>query len=177
MVRALDVNIILVGVENFSSAQRTQVSASLAIARSIFSNGGLQIRNVEFYEISSAQAGANETIDSQAEAEDLTWDWTVPNNALDLFVVRVMNGADGWSAVKGSCDKNVKGMTGSVVSLNGTTANSGNTFAHEMGHYLGLNHIPDLCNFIGGDGASDACTGIYAWQGATMDSHCFVHDA
>lgn len=97
-------------------------------------------------------SGANLTIDSNAEARDLTDDWTVANNAPDLFVVRVTNGADGWAPVIGPCNKNAKGMTGAVVSLNGSAANSGDTFAHEMGHYLGLSHIPD-------NGTSSATTG------------------
>jgi membrane peptidoglycan carboxypeptidase len=86
-----------------------------------------------------------------------------------------MNGADGWSAVSGSCDKNSKGMTGSVVSLNGSLANSSNTFAHEMGHYLGLDHIAASDNFIGNNGASNSNTNIFDWQGNKMKSHCFVY--
>jgi len=173
---AVDVNVILVGSDNFTAGNRTQVTDSIAIARSIYANVSLQIRTLSFFGITAAQAGAKEVIDSASEASDLTADWTVPNHAVDLFVVRVMNGADGWSPVNGPCDKNAKGMTGSVVSLNGSTANSGNTFAHEMGHYLGLNHIPDVCNFIGSNGASDSCTGILPSQGATMIKHCFVYD-
>jgi hypothetical protein len=87
-----------------------------------------------------------------------------------------MNGADGWSALNGPCDKSAKGMTGTVVSLNGPTANSGNTFAHEIGHYLGLNHIADTDNFIGNNGPSDSNTGIFSWQGDIMAKHCFVYD-
>ena len=101
----------------------------------------------------------------------------MPNHALDLFVVRMMTDADGRSPVNGPCDKDAKGMTGSVVSLNGTTANSGNTFAHEMGHYLGLDHNTVSGNFLDGvDGASNSFTGIEAWQGAIMVKHCFVFD-
>jgi Pregnancy-associated plasma protein-A len=65
-------------------------------------------------------------------------------------------------------------MTGSVVSLNGSLANAGNTFAHEMGHYLGLSHIADADNFIGGNGSSNSNTHIHAWQGDSMKKHCFV---
>ena len=68
-------------------------------------------------------------------------------------------------------------MTGSVVSLNGNLANSGNTFAHEMGHYLGLKHIAAADNFIGNNGASNSNTNIFDWQGTTMKAHCFVYFA
>ncbi len=174
---AVDVNVILVGVDNFTQADRTEVVGALNIARDIYAKVALQVRTVQWYGVSAADAGAFEIIDSSSEAHDLSNDWTVPNHAIDLFVVRVMNGADGWSAVNGPCDKNDgKHMTGSVVSLNGPVANSGNTFAHEMGHYLGLNHIADIGNFIGNNGSSNSWTGIYGWQGATMVGHCFVYD-
>lgn len=171
----LNINLILVGAESFTQTDLTRVLDSMQIMRGIYRRVGIVIRDVEWYEITNAQAGAAAVIDSGAEADDLTDDWTVPNEAVDVFVVRQMNGADGWSAVDGSCNKDAKGMTGSVVSLNGTTANSGNTFAHEVGHYLGLDHIADVGNFIGGDGGSDSWTGIYDWQGDRMKRHCFVN--
>jgi len=170
----VDVNVILVGHDVFTAADHANTDDAMSRARDIFAQVGLDLREVGRFGITAAQAGANLTIDSNAEASDLTSDWTVHNAALDLFVVRVMNGAEGWSAVNGSCDKDVKGMTGSVVSLNGTAANRGNTFAHEMGHYMGLNHIPDNGNFIGNNGSSNSFTGIFDWQGNTMKNHCFV---
>ena len=105
---------------------------------------------------SAADAGGKAIIDSSSEAQDLTADWTVPNGSLDLFVVQVVNGASGWSPVGGSCDKDSKGMTGSVVSLEGGKDYAGNTFAHEMGHYLGLDHVAESGNFIGGSISAQA---------------------
>jgi hypothetical protein len=175
MSKYVGVNVILVGNDTFTAGDRQRVRDSLAIVRQIYAQVSIGLDRVSWFGIPAADAGANAVIDSQAEAVDLTDDWTCANDSLDLFVVRTMNGADGWSAVGGSCDKNAKGMTGSVVSLNGTLQNSGNTFAHEMGHYLGLDHIADAGNFIGGDGASDSWTGIYQWQGNQMKKHCFMH--
>jgi Metallo-peptidase family M12B Reprolysin-like len=173
----LDVNPILVAVENFTAADRAETQDAIQIAREIFGKVGLGIRKLNWQQITVASAGGYATIDSGGEAHDLTDDWNGPGGALDLFVVRVMNGADGRSAVGGPCDKDDKDeMTGSVVSLNGDAANSGNTFAHEMGHYMGLDHIADTGNFIGGNGGSDSWTGIYAWQGDVMKKHCYVGD-
>jgi hypothetical protein len=170
----IDVNLIAVGRDHFTNANIDQMLNSLTIARQIYAQVGLNIGTVRRFRIESNQVGALEIIDSQAEADQLTDDWTVSNNALDVFVVRSMNGADGWSPVGGSCNKNADGMTGSVVSLNGSLANSGNTFAHEMGHYLGLDHIAAADNFIGNNGASNSKTNILDWQGTKMKSHCFV---
>ena len=172
---SVDVNLIYVGRDHFNDANWAQTDLSMEIARLIYGQVGMNLGTIRRYEINAAAAGALEIIDSQAEARELTTDWTVPNNALDVFVVRSMNGADGWSAVGGPCDKNKAGvMTGSVVSLNGSTANSGNTFAHEMGHYLGLDHIADADNFIGNNGSSNSNTIIQAWQGDVVKKHCFV---
>lgn len=171
----VDVNVILVGHDQFTGTDRAETTAALAIARTIFAAVRIELRETGWFGITADEASAYLTIDSGSEAADLTDDWTVRNDALDLFVVRAMNGADGWSAVNGSCDKDAKGMTGSVVSLNGSSANSGNTFAHEIGHYLGLDHIPDHGNFIGDNGSSNSVTGIHEWQGTVMKRHCFVH--
>jgi Repeat of unknown function (DUF5648)/Metallo-peptidase family M12B Reprolysin-like len=173
--RHVDVNIILVGSDGFTTANRTQVDSSIAIMRSIYEKVGLGVRVAGRFAIPLAQANGHESIENGGEASSLTSEWTVPNTAVDVFVVKVMTDADGRSPVNGPCDKNAKGMTGSVVSLNGSTANSGNTFAHEVGHYLGLDHIPDTGNFIGGGGASNSFTGIFGWQGDIMKRHCFVH--
>jgi Metallo-peptidase family M12 len=171
----IDVNLIAVGRDNFTNANIDQMLNSLTGTRQIYAQVGLNIGVVRRFRIEANQAGALEIIDSLSEADQLTDDWTVDNNAMDVFVVRSMNGADGWSAVNGSCDKNSIGMTGSVVSLNGSLANSANTFAHEMGHYLGLDHIADADNFIGNNGGSNSNTNILDWQGTTMKRHCFAH--
>ncbi len=169
------VNLILVGHENFTASDYEEIELAVQFARDIYAKVNLGIRKLEWRIISVSQAGGYTTIDSQSEAQNLTEDWTADNALHDVFVVRAMNGADGWSAVNGSCDKkDDDSMTGSVVSLNGNYSNSGNTFAHEIGHYLGLNHIPDAGNFIGNNGASNSNTGIFDWQGDTMKKHCFI---
>lgn len=165
---------ICVGFEDFTAADVANMNNAIQVTRTIYATVRLNVRNVSFWQISVAEAGSHTVIDSQSEAEDLTSDWTVGNDSLDVFVVRAMNGADGWSAVDGSCDKSSKGMTGSVVSLNGSASNIANTLAHEVGHYLGLEHVPDSGNFIGGGGSSNSFTGIFGWQGTIMRRHCFV---
>lgn len=171
--RCVRLNLILVGIESFTAADIQKVADMLAITRSIYGQVSLGIPAVEWFQITNTQAGALAVIDSEAECVDLTEDWTVNNGNVDVFIVRSMNGgADGRSPVNGPCDKNAKGMSGPVVSLNGSTANAGNSLAHELGHYLGLDHIPDIGNFIGGDGGSNSWTGIHAWQGDVMKRHC-----
>ncbi len=169
------VNVIRVAPEEYFSGAVKQICYSLQITREIFSNVNFGIGRVEWYEISAEQAGDLAITDSEGEAQELTEDWTVQNDGLDLFVVRLMTDTDGWSAVNGSCDKDSKGFTGSVVELyEGNDDYAANGFAHEMGHYLGLSHISNSTNFIGNNGASNSNTGILNSQGVTMKEHCFV---
>ncbi|MFT5890055.1 MAG: hypothetical protein ACI9Y7_000143 [Dokdonia sp.] len=171
------VNVIMVAPENYFSGARRQICYSLQVTREVFSDVNFGIGRIEWYQISEAEAGDLSVTDSEGEAEELTSDWTVPNDGLDLFVVRLMTDTDGWSAVNGSCDKDSKGFTGSVVELySGDDNYAANGFAHEMGHYLGLNHIADPNNFIGGNGSSNSNTAIMNSQGNIMKSHCFVKD-
>jgi hypothetical protein len=171
----VDINIILVGNERFTAADHQQVLDSIKIASTIYQQVSFDIGTVNRFIIAIAQAKGHELISSSSEAKALTDDWSVDNAAVDVFVVRRMVGADGWSAVGGSCDKDKKGqMTGAVVSLNGNSANSGNTFAHEIGHYLGLPHVATAGNFIGNNGSSNSNTAITAAQGTVMKKHCAV---
>lgn len=176
------VNVIRVAPEDFPAGSTNQICYSLQITREVFGQVGLGIGRVLWFDISRDEAGSKAVIDSGGEGEDLTEDWTVPNDGLDLFVVRLINGSEGWSGVDGPCDKDSKGWTGSVVELYLDPTDSrdndyaANGFAHEMGHYLGLDHIATSGNFIGGNGASDSWTGINASQGTTMKRHCLVRD-
>lgn len=174
--QSLGINIILVGREDFTSTNIREVEHAVQFMRDIYDDVGIGIRRVLWFHITNAQAGSFRTIDSSGEARDLTHRFTVDNNFHDVFVVRNMNGADGWSAVDGDADKDAKNMTGSVVSLNGSFSNSGNTMAHEIAHYLGLDHVASNSNFIGGNGSSNSNTGITNGQGTKMKQHDFVRD-
>lgn len=178
---ALDINMILVGASLFTAADLDETSSGLQTLRDIYAQVNLGIRKVNWQQISTQDAGGYVVITSGSQACDLTDDFSGPDGALDVFVVRVMQGAGGWSPVGGPCSHAEKDtMTGSVVSLNNIPSDSGNTFAHEIGHYLGLPHCEDdsQCtdpqNFI--LGGSDSNTGIMTHQGQKMKTHCYVSD-
>ena len=174
--QALNINLILVGEGNFTDTDRMEIQHGIQFMRDIYDDVDIGVRKLDWQQISVAHAGSYTVISSDGEAHDLTDDWNGPPGALDVFIVRVMTHADGVSAVDGPCSKDDKQMTGSVVSLNGSFSNSGNTFAHEIGHYLGLDHVASPTNFIGNDGASNSNTGITSSQGTTMKAHCHVTD-
>lgn len=184
------VNRVLVGAETFTAADRQDVADAIALMRTIMLGIGLHLE-FDLFKMSVAEAGRFVTITSFADAEALTHRVQAGRiGTVDMFIVKKMTGgAVGWSPVGGSCDKRDKGMTGIVVSLEGGSARldkaraafRGNTFAHELGHYLGLSHAscadPTMsANFmLGGKGCSSgANTGITGAQQAIMRSHCSV---
>lgn len=72
--------------------------------------------------------GSYATINSDAEAENLTEDWTVPNEAIDLSIVPLYLGSRaGLSPGDGPCDKNVKGMNGAVAEITNPVSAPGRT--------------------------------------------------
>jgi hypothetical protein len=173
--RHYHVNVILVAPEDYPANSAHRICYALQFARDVYAKVGIGIGRVDWYTISKAQAGGYAVIDDDGEADDLTDDWTVRNDGLDLFIVPVLKDASGWTPVDGSCDNDSKGMTGSVVAgFDGDDDYVGNSVAHEMGHYLGLRHVPDSGNFIGGNGDSNSWSGIFGWQGDIMKRHCFM---
>ena len=170
----ININVIAVGVELFTTADWTEVSDAIQRTRNIYATVGLGINEVKFFGISVANAKGRENIDSDSEAEALTDEWTVSNHALDLFFVRTYAGtAVGLSRVDGPCDKNAKGMDGSVVAIEGSSDTTGLATAHELAHYLGLSHDSAPGNLM-----LPSTTGnlgmLRADQGNNMKDHCFV---
>lgn len=175
-VTAVDVNIIRVADENFSSSERTQIFNALRNnASSIYQSQDFDIGTIRTFTISTAQAGSKATINSNGEAEDLTGDWTVDNQAIDMFVVDLYTGSvAGLSPRPGPCNKDAKGMNGAVVEWLENQALTGVIMAHELGHYLGLPHTSSTNNLMNPTvGTSN--TVLTTSQGNTMKSFpCFL---
>jgi hypothetical protein len=167
------VNAIAVGSDLFTSADWQEVSDSIQRTRTIYATIGLTVGRVEWYGIPVGSARGREHIDDNGEAEALTDEWTVPNHALDVFFVRTYAGATiGLSRLDGPCDKNAKGMDGSVVAIEGSTSITGLVAAHEMAHYLGLGHVDDVNNLMNPTVPNNG--NLSADQGNNMRDHCFV---
>ena len=81
-------------------------------------------------------------MEADAEAEELRDAWTVPNDGIDVFIARTMSTNDfvGNSPRGGACEKDddEDGLFGGPI--NRTADRVARTFAHEVGHYLGLAH-------------------------------------
>lgn len=169
---SVNINVILVGSELFSTSDQTEVNDAIQRTRNIFATVGLGINEVKFFAIPLALARGRQFIDSDSEAEALTDEWTVDNHALDLFFVFTYAGpAVGLSAEGGSCDKNSKGMDGSVAAIEGSS--TGIVAAHELAHYLGLSHDSSPGNLMMPTTAGNLGL-LRPDQGDKMKKHCFV---
>jgi Metallo-peptidase family M12B Reprolysin-like len=166
------INVIRVGYEQFSSGDDALVLGAVELASDLFSRAGLFLEPIEHYGISVADSRGREIIDDNGEAEALTAEWTVPNRSIDVFFVRSFVGnRTGYSAIGGPCDKNSKGITGAVVEVQ-PRPGSGFTLAHELGHYLGLNHVAQTHNLMYDSGYMNGS--IDPFQVWIMSRHCFV---
>jgi hypothetical protein len=183
------INVIRVGIDNFTDADIDKIDYSIYKTRNIFRTVNLGLGRVEHYDVTVADSDGKNDLGSEDEAEDLTHDWTVPNNGIDVFVVENISDSDfiGLSPVGGPCDKDDKDMNGVIGGeVSRGTAGVARTFAHEIGHYLGLphNHGDDCPTSASGRAnlmaqtrcADSICDSVLltSSQGNTVRGHCFV---
>ena len=166
-------NFIRVGSDQFTNNDSSEIDQALNFTRNNYAQVNLGVGRIEHYFITTADAGGAENINNDDEAEELTNDWTVPNDALDIFFVLTYSGTTiGLSRVDGPCDKDAKGMDGSVVAIEGSANTTGFVLAHEAGHYLGLSHSSNSGNLMFGTVPNGG--NLTNSQGNNMRNHCFV---
>lgn len=185
------INIIDVGLDNFSSNERYKVDYSIYRTRQIFRTVNLGLGRVERYFILAADSNGRDDIGSEDEATDLTQEWTIPNDGMDVFVVENISDPDfiGISNINGPCDKDAKGRNGVIGGFANRRSVEGmaKTFAHEIAHYLGLRHnhgsnCPSGNNARNNLMAQTRCAPgslrnaviLTNGQGNNMQDHCFV---
>jgi Metallo-peptidase family M12B Reprolysin-like len=201
--RHVHLNIIRVGVDNFTDDEIDRIDSAIYRTRDIYRTVNLGVGRIEHYDVLASDANGHDDIGSEAEAEDLTQEWTIPNDGLDVFMVDNISDPDfvGISNVDGPCDKNADEMNGVIGGeVNRTAEAVARTFPHEIGHYLGLEHnhgdapdcpdttaecdnlmaqtrcaIPPPLGTGCGNGVCQAIL-LIAAQGNTVRDHCSVQD-
>lgn len=200
----IHLNLIRVGIENFTDAHEREIDFALQRMRKIYAVPTVQlgVGRVQRYYITEAQAQdmcITSSVLTEDNAKEITDKYSVFNDALDVFFVLEWGDSDtfGRSDVDGSCDKtyDLFYMTGCVVSIETKRARTARTLAHEVGHYLGLPHpssffpqpplgVLDSINpyNLMHQGGTVADAGIdpvdavelSVFQGSIMREHCFV---
>jgi len=187
----LHLNVIAVGSDQFTDADYQEIDYSIFKLRNVYRPVNVGVGRIKHWVISTADADGLDSPTTEGQLEDLTRAWTVRNDGVDLFVPHNMaipsNGGMilGKSAVGGPCDKDAKGFSGATCGLWGSEQTA-RTFAHELGHYIGLshNHGADCPtgttarnNLMAQSRCAVSTRGsvlLTATQGNTMDDHCSI---
>lgn len=194
----IHLNVIRVGIDNFTDDPNSdddeldRIDYAIYRIRIIYRQVNLGVGRILHWDVTSAEADGKDDIGSETEAEELTHDWTVDNNGIDVFMVDSVSipGVAGLTIQDGPCDKDDKKTNGSIGGeVNRDAERVARTFAHEVGHYLGLahNHAEGDCPDSDADKlnlmAQTGCVNsvrdsvvLTSSQGSTMRSHCFVQD-
>ncbi|WP_431963744.1 reprolysin-like metallopeptidase [Nocardia sp. bgisy134] len=174
-MRTLGYNIIRVG--DFTANERNEYRrAAGEVASGIFRSRDMTVHGVELYRIEGtpemeADKARFRFIDNQDEINQLRSKYTVDNWYLDVFFVEGRwDGAFGSSPVDGPVDKEGDG-SGLVLRRDGDTVNLGQTFAHESGHYLGLEHADEEDGCADTDPASPDIDDNFIFSSSHADSH------
>ncbi|MET4134226.1 hypothetical protein [Pseudarthrobacter sp. PvP090] len=155
---ALGINIIKVG--NFGTQEHVDLYAAVDALRQILERRDITLRGVNRHILSDTLAGGYTILDSEDEFRDMLEDWSVPNDFVDIYVVRQVN----WGGFNGYAGDepgpNTKGgrTDGVAADRTGFTDASGTPrlnvgilsqlIGHEIGHYLGLPHQETTDNLM-----------------------------
>ena len=189
----LHLNVIRVGFDALPEAARPAAVEKLDYAifriRQIYRPAGLGIGRVEHLVVDARESGGRDDIGSFDEFDAMSTEWTVPNDGIDIFVVRNVS-ADfiGVSFVGGSCDKGRgrDGVLGGHISRG--SEGVARTFAHEVGHFLGRRHnhedecptsAEDLLNLMAQTKCVDSVREavlLTGPQASTMRGHCSIRN-
>jgi hypothetical protein len=142
----LHLNMIEVGLDTLSAADLAAAEDRIDYAvhriRQIYRTRQLGLGRVQYYWITAAASNGRDDLGSESEADSLSDEWSVPNDGVDMFLVRNISDPDyvGISPVPGDCNKGDKsdGMIGGEV--NREAEGFSRTAAHELGHFLNLSH-------------------------------------
>ena len=160
--RHLHINHVCIGWLNEASAANRdagleKMDYAVYRLRRIYAPADLGIGRVELWWVNLADADGLDDIGSRSEADELWERITIDNNGLDCFVVRTVSTSDFVARAADIPGDDEKGGKDDGVLAGGIDRGGGfnmgweafaRTYAHEIGHYLGLEH---------GHGSGDNC--------------------
>ena len=182
----INLNIIKMGLDQMSispSKVDSIIDNAIAVARRAYAEVGIAISRIKRGYILAADARGFEHLESSGEAHDLFDEFSFPkkNGGLDVFLVRSYQNdgvhKGGRSPCDGSCDQKGSDSGVAVVFHKSNAIGVGIVMAHEIGHYLGLDHLDDDHRDpynIMDEGGKTGTASFTASQGKTMREHCMM---
>ncbi len=172
-MRTIGYNIIRVG--DFTAAERAEYGrAASEVASGIFRSSDMTVYGIERYRIEGttdmdADKARWRFIDSVAELDAMASKYSVSNWYMDVFQVEGYFDGFGASYVNAPFDKNGN-RSGIVIGRDGDTVNLGQTYAHEAGHHLGLEHANENDGCDDTDPASPNISDNFIFSSSRRDS-------
>ena len=178
-------NCIRVGFDLFTSASFStaidEIDYAVYKTRNIYAARSVGVGRVDHYFVDSADANGLHVITSSGDATDLTQDWTVPNDGMDVFFVFSIASSAGFigiSNINGPCNKDAKGRNGLISDVLRGKDETARNVAHELGHYLKLSHRnDDAGNIMAQDSSASSIRDsveLTSDQGSKVKTHCSI---
>jgi hypothetical protein len=158
VMMAYGVNIIKVG--NFGSQEGVDLYDAVDITRQIYERRDITFSEVRRWIIDDAHAGGFTILNDDPEFRDLLTSWSVPNDNIDVYLCQdfswsTYNGMagdiPGPSSKGGDKDGVATDKTGYADALGRRRLDTdilSKLIGHEVGHYLGLEHVDDANNLM-----------------------------
>jgi hypothetical protein len=167
LLQGKHIHVNLIRTHHLTAALFKQIDQGLFTMRSIYAAVNIGVGRVKHYKV---PAGGYEIIVDDEIAIDLFGSYSGPGDGIDMFLALTIVGIDaGGSPTDGSCDKDDKD-SGLVIGVMDSGSMIGNVFAHEVGHYLGLDHVSNSDNLM--YQFADGGTGLSGGQAGAMKLHC-----
>ena len=167
----------LIRTDAFDIGLQQEIDFGLKTMRRIYASVNIGVGRVRRYVVPPG----HEVIPGHDEAVELWEEYSVPNDGIDVFLVRVIpGGVNGISPTGGTCDKDSKDDSGCVIDMqdgsDGVGFSLGQLIAHEVGHYVGLPHEEDLPDNLMYPQVPNGGR-LYGGQGGSMVLHCAIEPA
>jgi hypothetical protein len=173
VMRTIGYNIIRVG--DFTASERSEYRrAAGQVASGIFQSRDMTVYGTELYRIEGtpdmdADRARWRFIDNDGEFDAMAGKYSVSNWYMDVFMVEGYWGGFGASYVSAPFDKN-GAQSGIVIGRDSDTVNLAQTFAHEAGHHLGLEHADEDDGCVDTDPASPNISDNFIFSASRRDS-------